>query len=592
MFDNLQGFAICSTCQMLLLQLIYDMRQVPTVDMVSANTDAIMFYVDEEYKEQTDEVIHNWEKLTGHEMEEDKIVKIVMNNVNNYCELVQTGDNDYTINYKGGYFRGKHKFIWDKEQRKFHYKFEDDLESNSLTICSEALLKNLMFDIKPEDVIYNCNDVFRFQMVSHLGHTYEKCVQESENGDIELQRNNRIYASKKPSGAIIKIKADGRRDSVAGQPPNPVVDNGAMMKIEDINKDWYVDLAYEWISDFKGIKRIEDYKVNELKDKATEYGIPFDKKTKKAQLITLIKNYEKNKRKSLTNLKQNDTILTERKFEMKKEELEKEVERLKNENEMLQQEQPKNTDREDTVKLLKKINEFRKAVQEHEFVLDKAMDAKLGGGEYSSIGQFYNCVQQTCLQVGLDFQFDTIEVNRFERELLKPSVGSPRHMTEVVCEACFTDIDTGCMKIYRTMGAGSDSLDKGLGAAQTMSFRNWFKFNFTPKEKFDWDSEDSTDETTVTEVSESKSPKVPVYIPPAKKEEIKKEVVATEQHESFDTEVVNKIADMVMQIREKTGDNNYASELISLLQTNSLTTPEIDAVRIKIENRYYDVVGA
>lgn len=38
LYDNLQGFSICMTCQLLMLQLIYDLKKVPTLKMVEANT--------------------------------------------------------------------------------------------------------------------------------------------------------------------------------------------------------------------------------------------------------------------------------------------------------------------------------------------------------------------------------------------------------------------------------------------------------------------------------------------------------------------------------------------------------------------------
>lgn len=38
LFDNLQGFSICMTCQLLMLQLIHDLQKVPTLTMVEANT--------------------------------------------------------------------------------------------------------------------------------------------------------------------------------------------------------------------------------------------------------------------------------------------------------------------------------------------------------------------------------------------------------------------------------------------------------------------------------------------------------------------------------------------------------------------------
>lgn len=38
LFDPLQGFSICTTCQLLMLQLIHDLQEVPTLIIVEANT--------------------------------------------------------------------------------------------------------------------------------------------------------------------------------------------------------------------------------------------------------------------------------------------------------------------------------------------------------------------------------------------------------------------------------------------------------------------------------------------------------------------------------------------------------------------------
>ena len=51
LYDNLQGFSICTTGQLFILQLIHDLQQVPTLEMVSANTDADMYTIEAEYKE-------------------------------------------------------------------------------------------------------------------------------------------------------------------------------------------------------------------------------------------------------------------------------------------------------------------------------------------------------------------------------------------------------------------------------------------------------------------------------------------------------------------------------------------------------------
>lgn len=579
LYDNLQGFSICTTGQLIILQLIHDLEKVPTVEMVSANTDAVMFEVDEKYKEETDKIIHDLEKLTGLEMEEDNIIRIVMANVNNYCELVQTGENDYKINYKGGQFECNSinqnlRIKWDKEKEEWYTEFTDDVKSNSLTIIGEALLKELLLDIPVEKTIMECDDIFRFQMISHLGSTYEKCVQESENGDIELQRNNRIYAGLKQSGTIVKVKPNGRRDSLANCPPNPVVDNANQCTIDDINKEWYIEMAKQRVNDFLGVKRLDNCKKEELLVIAKDYGLDIDKRIKKSELIEILKKYKKGNEVKKMATKQE----LEEKLVKATEQNEQLVERLK------EKDTKDMTELEMLNRLLYKINNFRKRVREREFIFDKELPNNLGGGEYYSIDQFYNAIQDICLEVGLDFSFETTKLIQFDKELTKPQGKLPIHVATVETTATFTDLDTGVSKEYKTIAQGSDTIDKAVASASSMAFRNWFYKNFTPKNM-------SEEEINNVETEKSEQPKVPVYVPEKKKEEIKKEVVKQEQHEESDDEDIKEICENIMKIREHGVDpdgkdlSTYGTKTLEKIMSEKLSSADLLEIDLKVKNK-------
>ena len=561
--DFKQGFGICTTGQLFILQLVYDLQKIPTLEMVSTNTDAVMFTIEEEYKPQVLQVIKNWEDLTGLEMEEDKIVKIVMRDVNSYCEIVQIGDNDFKVNYKGGEFKGKHKFKWNKEEQIFEYSFDDEIEANSLTIVSEALLKKLLFDIPIEDTINNCNDIFRFQMITHLGGTYEKCVQESPNGDIELQRNNRIYASNGTSGTIIKVKPDGRRDSIALCPPNPIVDNKNECTIEDINKSWYIKIANQKLNDFLGIKRLTEYKKDELLTMAKDLGLEVDKKIKKDELIKMIE--ERNEVKEMAT---------------KKVETNEEVK---------------------TMTIYEKIAKMTKEIREHDFVMDCVNPGNLGGKEYASIGQYYNLLHNLCDKYRLLFKWEVMDLEEFEKEVFKPTGKMPSNVAIVGCKATFMDLDaieqnkiTGEESFsysdsifavsYKSMAGGSDIADKSVSGASTLAFRNWFDKNFTPKYM-------NTIEEEITELSEEKTeaPKIPTYIPPQKKEEIKEEVVSTKQNS--DDEDIKRVIDKIMKIRDIGPKKDYGSSTLDAIMRGETNASDLLAIELKLDNKLDELGG-
>lgn len=554
--------------------------------MVSANTDAVMYIIEEEYKEQAHNVLQDWQKLTGLELEQDKIVKIVMRDVNNYAEIVQVGDNDYEVHYKGSDLtRGEHKFKWNKEKKIFEYTFKDSLKSNSMSIISEALLKFLLFNIPIRDTIDKCDDIFRFQIISHLGSTYEKMVQESGSGDIELQRNNRIYAGKKPSGNIIKVKPNGRRDSLANCPPNPIVDNANECTIGDVNKEWYIQFAEEKANAFLGIKKLDDYKKDELLEMANDLGLGIDKKTKKSDIIELLKN---NKRNEVSEMATKQEL--EEKLEKSMEQNEKLISKLKDMEETQKSMTQITSEQLDNptlcyLSLYKKINTFRKRVREREFIFDKELPNNLGGGEYYSIDQFYNAVQDICLEIGLDFTFETTKLIQFDKELTKPSNKLPIHVATVETLATFTDIDTGAVKQYITIAQGSDTIDKAVVSAGSMAFRNWFYKNFTPK---NMNEEELEKEESVEKSAE---PKVPVYVPETRKEEIKKEVVKQKQQEKSDDEDIKAICENIMKIREvgKDKDGNdlseYGAKTLEKVMSGTLTSSDLLEIDLKVRNK-------
>lgn len=555
--DFKQGFGICSTGQLLILQLVHDLQQVPTLEMVSTNTDACMYTIEEEYAEQAHKVLHDWEHLTGLELEEDRVVKIIMRDVNSYCEIVQIDDNDYKVNYKGGEFRGKHKFKWDKDAKIFKYSFEDDIEANSLTIISEALLKNLLFDIPIEDTINNCDDIFRFQMITHLGHTYEKMVQESGNGDIELQRNNRVYAGKKPSGTIIKVKYNGRRDSLANCPPNPIIDNANQCTIDDVNKGWYIKYARQKLNDFKGVRRLEDYKKEELLERAASLGLEVDKKIKKADLIKLIED----------------------EIESREINGEPPINPWETEEEKVMEE----TKQARAKTVYEKINDLKQDIMRKDFTMDKAMPTNLGGGEYASIGQYYRAINELSVKHGLLFMWDVMDTSDIEKELFKPQGRTPQHVVTVVCDATFVDVESGDKVEYRTCASGSDICDKAVSGASTMAFRNWFDKNFAPKHLSD---DVFGGEEEVTETSEQTAePKIPTYIPPEKKAELAKEVVAEKQVVDSNSDDIQNVINKIMEVRELSGKADWGASTLQQLIGGEITSENLMEIELKVDNK-------
>ena len=542
LYDIRQCRSVCITGQCALLILIHDLKKVPTLNLVESNTDAVMFEIDEEYVDEAKEVLNRWQKRYRLELEEDKILKIIMRDINNYCEIVQTSKGK-VVNYKGACFAGCPDISID-ENNKIITKYKPNFKANSLAICAEAILKYLLFGIPVETTINNCQEPIKFQVINHLGSTYEKIVLEDKQGNqTELQRNNRIYAGYEPTGKIYKIKPDGRKDSLASCPVNPIVDNkNDKITIEKINKLWYIKYAKQKISDFIGERKV--YMEEKLD------------KLKKDELIELIK-------------------------EMKE----------KEENVMPE----KNETRNEVGNLFKKINNFRKAIRERNFILDKELPSNLGGGEYVSIEQYYQAVQDVALSVGLDFSFEIINVDRFDLGAFKPATGSPQNIATVTCVFTLTDIETGLYKNYREISQGSDSVDKAVNGASTFAFRNWFDKNFTPKVfngeevKFgDGDNNVSLDGVNIPNRGKVES-KPRVFMNPEKKEEIKREVTTSNQEP--DEEDIKKLTLLIEQYRTLSGDDTKGSKTMDAIINGTITDTEVLSKTLSFENAIEKLKG-
>ena len=517
-----------------------ELRKVPSLKLVSLNTDSIQFEIDEDKVSLAEDILNHWQKQYRLELERDDVIKLVMRDINNYATILETSKGK-EVKFKGGCFAACPKIIID-ENNKIITKYEPKFKSNNLVIVSEALIKYLLFNIPIEKTIMNCNDIRKYMIISHLGSTYEKCVQESPNGDILLQNNNRVYAGLKPSGKIVKVKPDGRRDSLSNQPPNPIIDNGNKCTIDQINKQWYIKLATQWANDFLGVKRLTEYKKEELLTMANDLGIVVDKKVKKDDLIKLIE--ERNEVKNMAT---------------KKVETNEEVK---------------------TISIYEKLNRMKAEISTIDFVMDRALPSNMGGGEYASIGQLYGALHKECIKYNIYFQWDVVEVGE-PKDLFKPTGKLPQYVWDGTWKATFVNIDnTNEVVVITTKASGSDICDKGISSSSTMAFRNFFDKNFTPKYL-----NQGGEEVVPSEEEKTEAPKIPTYIPTERKEEIKKEIVETKQHEESDDEDIKEVISKIMKVRELSGNDEWGKETLKALYSGEVTSADILAISLKVDTK-------
>ena len=239
LFDLKQNQQVCITGQLLLIDLLENLE--PYITLIQANTDGIMFHTYE--IEKCREIIKEWEDRTGLIMEEDNVKEVYQKDVNNYIMLDMNGN----IKTKGSYVKN---YSVKKGKEKF-----GNFVSNSMTILDEAIVKYLLYKIPIEDTILNCNDPIRFQITTKKGPTYKRVEWEVDNDFIETNNVNRVFASTNEKyGKLVKVKQNGRRDTIASLPDHCLVYNKDIkdFDINLIDKYWYVREAKKRTNDFIG----------------------------------------------------------------------------------------------------------------------------------------------------------------------------------------------------------------------------------------------------------------------------------------------------------------------------------------------------
>lgn len=239
LYDLKMNRQVCITGQLLLIDLLEKLR--PYIKLVQSNTDGILFQTN--HIEKCRSIIKEWEEKTGLQMEEDTVKEIYQKDVNNYIMLENNGD----IKTKGGYVKN---YSIKKGKEKF-----GNYVSNSMTIIDEAIVKYLLFNIAVEDTIFSCNDPMRFQITTKKGPTYKRVVWEVNGKEVDTNNVNRVFASPDEKyGKLIKVKQNGRRDTIGSLPEHCLVFNKDLneMNIDLIDRYWYVREAKNRIRDFIG----------------------------------------------------------------------------------------------------------------------------------------------------------------------------------------------------------------------------------------------------------------------------------------------------------------------------------------------------
>ena len=203
-------------------------------------------------------------------MERDDFKKFIQKDVNNYIGITPDGK----FKTKGGYVS-----LYDG----------GNFKTNSLQIIDKAIVEYLVNGVDPETTINECKDVFAFQNIIKTGGTFEGSYQYINGERVPIQKVNRIYAVKDSKyGQVVKgkwITEKRKKDKETGKmistpvdppqwsetiisecPTHAFIDNENVLTVDELDKDYYIDIAKKRIDKYINIDPTVKRKLEKIKE--------------------------------------------------------------------------------------------------------------------------------------------------------------------------------------------------------------------------------------------------------------------------------------------------------------------------------------
>lgn len=246
LYDPLMARSVCISGQLYLLELAeHLLKDIPGLRVVEENTDGIMLEFEEEDYDKVKAITDEWQQRTGFGLEEETVDAYYAKDVSNYVAVI-----DGKVKLKGAYLvRGI------APAGAFNI-------NNNAVIVADAITKYFVHGTPPEDTIRGCKDIAKFMLIAKAGSKYSGAYQMFGGNRVNTQKVNRVYASPDESlGTLYKVKADtGAVAKIEGLPEHCVIDNSAVtdphhLKVDQIDLQWYINLAHSRIDDFLGATR-------------------------------------------------------------------------------------------------------------------------------------------------------------------------------------------------------------------------------------------------------------------------------------------------------------------------------------------------
>ena len=247
MFDKKFMMSITINGQLSLCMLMEKLLKEVNAEVIMCNTDGFEFVAgeDPETKLKIEQLVTEWETMTGLEMEGALYDKMMAANVNNYIACFYGGE----VKHKGAYVF--EKLEWHKNQ--------------SALVVKMAASHELLGKGKAEDFIRSHDEPYDFMLRTKVPRTSSLVLVQEDGFEVDLQNICRYYPSHE-GGKLIKImpalegkESEGPRRLSIDAKWNVTPCNNMDDFSWGINYDYYIEEAQKLVDAIMGDYELSDY---------------------------------------------------------------------------------------------------------------------------------------------------------------------------------------------------------------------------------------------------------------------------------------------------------------------------------------------
>jgi len=298
--DITSGNLIMITGQAFMIDLLEKLEEHCV--LIQTNTDGI--FIEPTDEERCREIVDEWVKRTGFEVEIEEGTKLYQKDVNNYVCLIDDGSEAGEIVAKGSYVN-----LYKMQDDNKFFEFKLTYNQSQGTIMDKAVVNYFIYDIPVEETVNKEMNPRSFMFTVKKGartfshvelHTYDKTTNETTIK--KMGKVNRVFASKNPDfeRRLYKIK-NGNPNIFPNMDVNIFIFNKdlkefSQVEMDMIDREYYIRRAKDRIEDFITLPVKKEKKVKENRVKIKVYPNPDNPDNPEYDIEILVEFF-----KSLTN---------------------------------------------------------------------------------------------------------------------------------------------------------------------------------------------------------------------------------------------------------------------------------------------------